>query len=193
MHPRLLVLYLLILATLGGCASTDSGSKIYEQGLRQAEEGNLDGAIQTLKKGAASYPENARILLELARLQMEKGQPFHLLEREQMRAYSAQLEAGEITPAQEALRAANVARSKAVPWYTAARENLELVVDNEENPERLAWGSMLAMKAAVFFEDWPAAYDHLSRAIDKGHPTGQRLATWRDYQAALKEKVGKGD
>ncbi|MGE0713764.1 MAG: tetratricopeptide repeat protein [Planctomycetota bacterium] len=181
----------LALSALAGCATADtSGGAIYEQGIKEAQAGNIDAAIGTLKRGATTYPDNPRIRLELARLQLEKGEPFHLQECNLRRQQADQLESSQPQEAQQSQREANAMRTRALPWYQAARENLEVVISLEEEPEMLAWASELAMKAAVFFEDWRAAYDHLKRAIEKGKPSGQRLSDWRNYQAALREKIG---
>ena len=180
-----------ILAPFLGCASADySGSKLYEQARNEANSGNAEAAMATLKKGVSSYPDNPRIRLELARLQIEKGEAHHLQERELMRTYGSLLEADQVTEARASLAEAEAQRAKALPWYTAARDHLDLAIQIEEEPEFVAWSSELATKVAVFFEDWKAAYDHLTEAIELGKPTGERLARWREFQAALRQKVG---
>ena len=191
MRHFLWVLLWLSLAPFAGCVSADySGSKVYEQARNEANSGNAEAAMATLKKGVASYPDNPRIRLELARLQIEKGEVHHMQERELMRTYGSLLEADQVGEARASLKEAEAQRSKALPWYTAARDHLELAITIEEEHEFVAWSSELATKVAVFFEDWKAAYDHLTKAIELGKPTGERLSRWREFQAALRQKVG---
>lgn len=189
--PRGLLTGLLCLA-LAACASVDATSNsMFEKGLREAEAGDVQRAIKTLSDGVIEYPNHVRMRFELARLQYEVGESHHLLERKGMRDAAVFLEQGQREKAMANRRKANEERAQATPFYQAARENLRIVTDSEEDTARAAWSAFLLMRTDVFFEDWEEAYYNAQRAIELGRPSGPQLAQLREFQAAIKEKMRK--
>jgi hypothetical protein len=180
-------------ALLGGCASADSaeGNDVFEHGLKQAEGGDVEGAIRTLGGGVSQYPDHTRMRFELARLQYETGEAWHVRERQAIRAAARFAEDGKRDEASANRREANEMRAKATPNYQAARDNLRVVVDDESDEHRTAWAYFLLCRVDVFFEDWEAAVHDMDKAIELGKPTGQQLAQMREYQQGLKDKLGR--
>lgn len=184
------VLLLLCCGLALGCATgEEEGDGVFRDGLAKAEAGQVDAALQILQDGAKSYPSHLRMRFELARLQYEKGEAFHLNERRAVRASTLFQRRGKREEAAANRRLANQQRAKAVPFYQAARENLEYVAGKASEDHRTAWAHFLLMRVAVFFEDYETAYEQLERAIELGKPTGPKLAQWREYQAGLKTKL----
>jgi tetratricopeptide (TPR) repeat protein len=174
-----------------GCASGEEvdADAAYKEGIKLAEDGNVAAAIASLQKGVDANPGHTRMRFELARLQYESGEGHHQRERQYMRRAAQFMDKGRRQEALGAKREAGSARSKALPYYNAARENLKIVVDEELDERRAAWGYYLLMRTDVFFEDYEAAYTHIEQAIVLGRPTGPLLAQWREYQAGLKRKI----
>lgn len=185
-----------------GCASVDpeeaAASGVLQAGIRQAEAGDVDGAIRTLSNGVQQEPSNIIMRFELARLQYEVGEASHLKERRALRAAATFGEQGRRDEAQANRREANEHRARATPYYTAARDNLRVVCDTEPDHRRIAWAFFLLMRCDLFFEDWEEALEHIQRAIQHGRPTGPLLTQWRDFETGLKDRVsaqqrGSGD
>ena len=177
-----------------GCATGDvEGDGVFREGLTKAEAGQVDAALQILQEGAKSYPSHVRMRFELARLQYEKGEAFHLGERRAIRASTRFLTAGKREEAAANRRLATQQRAKALPFYQAARENLHYVTRHESENRREAWALFLLMRVAVFFGDYETAYEHLEHAIKLGKPTGRKLAQWREYQGGLRSKLRHTD
>ena len=185
-----LLLAVLILGSTGCASMTPASEKIFKLGLEQAESGNVMQALKTLRKGVVAHSGHVRMRFELARLQYETGESHHLRERQAMRKAARFLERGKREEALSRRRAANESRAKATPYYQAAKENLTIVVDDEAEERRVAWGYYLLMRVDVFFEDYEAAYEDIEQAILLGRPTGPLLAQWREYQAGLRERLG---
>lgn len=192
MNPRPSVLAALLTVALAGCASVDATSNsLFEKGLREAEAGDVQRAIKTLSQGVTEYPRHTRMRFELARLQYEVGESHHLLERKSLRDAAVFMEQGQREKAMANRRQANEERAQATPFYQAARENLRIVSDRDDDMHRAAWAAFLLMRTDVFFEDWEEAYYHIQRAIELGRPSGPQLAQMREFQAAIKEKMRK--
>jgi hypothetical protein len=182
----------LLALVLAACASVDAESNAtFERGLRQAEAGNVQAAIKTLSAGVVEHSGHLRMRFELARLQYEVGESHHLMERKNMRDSAVFLEQGQRDKALAKRRKANEERAKAGPFYQAARENLRIVADSEEDGRRQAWAAFLLMRTDIFFEDWEEAYYNVQRAIELGRPSGPQLAQMREFQAGIKEKMAK--
>lgn len=185
-----LLLGVLVLGSAGCASSPLAGEKIFKTGLEQAESGNVKEAMKTLEKGVSAHPDHVAMRFELARLQYETGESHHLIERQSMRKAARFLERGKREEALSNRRKANEGRAKATPFYRAAKDNLSIVVEEEDDELRAAWGYYLLMRVEVFFENYEAAHDDIEQAILLGHPTGPLLAQWREYQAGLREKLG---
>ena len=127
---------------------------------------------------------------ELARLEYEKGELFHLQELKANRKSADFRERGKSEEAKSRQREANKQRAKATPYYRRAQKHLESVVDAEDDEQRAGWAFFLLMRIHLFFENWEDAYDTLEQAILLGNPTGPKLAQMREYQAGLRQKVG---
>jgi tetratricopeptide (TPR) repeat protein len=176
-----------------GCATaTTAGRDVLLQGVAHAEAGNIEAAIVTLEGGVESYPNNVTMRFALSRLQYEMGEVHHLNERQARRQAEVFMQRGEREAAITNLRVGTEHRARATPYYQSARENLREVIALESDDHKLAWASYLLMKCDVFFEDYEEAYLNLSKAIELGRPTGSQLSQWREYQAALREKVSGG-
>lgn len=173
---------------LGGCAGPSGGEQLYEQGMDEANAGNVEAAIATLKKGVESYPGNLEMRFALGRLQYEQGEGLHLRELELRRSAAALLENDRREEGAAAQRRASLLHTQAVPHYQACKEQFELVIGDSDDPQQVAWASYLAMRVALFFEEYREAYDHITHAIHEGKPTGKLLTNWRTFQADLKEK-----
>ena len=178
-----------------GCSSTPSkaATEVYKQGLKQAEDGNVEAAMATLEKGTKSYPSHVRMRFELARLQYESGEAFHLKERIAMRKAADQSSRGQRDEALGNRRRGTEQHAKALPFYDAATKNLTIVADEEDDDRRAAWAHFLLMRCMVFYENWGDAYSNIEQAVLLGRPTGTLLAQWREFQALIKEKVGGSD
>ena len=190
---RLLPLLLALTPLFGaGCASTSAGNDVFEAGLKKAEAGDVNGAIETLTQGAQEYPGHVPMRFELARLQYEVGESYHVKERKAIRDAARFLEQPD--GREEALanqRKANELRAKATPYYQAARDNLDYVRDREGDDHRAGWANLLLMRVNLFFADYEAAAEDMQRAIELMKPTGPQLAQWREFQAGIREKIGK--
>ena len=186
-----LVAPLLVVFLGTGCASSSTaGNKVFQEGLKQAEGGNVKSAMKTFNSGLKTHPDHIRMRFELARLQYESGESFHASERVAMRKSADFAERGRRKEALSNRRRGNEQRAKALPYYSAARKNLRIVADAEEDDQRVAWAYFLLMRCSVFFEIWDEAYDDIDQAIILGRPTGPLLSQWREFQAVLKEKLG---
>ncbi|MBX3468978.1 MAG: hypothetical protein KF878_19070 [Planctomycetes bacterium] len=176
----------------GGCASSGdpAGNEVFAQGIKQAEQGNVDQAIRTLSGGVGQYPGHTRMRFELARLQYEVGEAHHVRERQAVRASARMAEQGRRDDALSHRREANEHRAKATPHYQAARENLRVVVDDTSDQHLAGWGYYLLMRTDIFFEDWQAAARDIERAIELGKPTGPLLAQWKEYEQGLRDRAG---
>lgn len=181
------------LATVAGCALAPpkEANEVFRRGLEQAESGAVDRAMATLEEGVKAYPTHTRMRFELARLQYESGEAHHVLERQSIRDGAVLAERGDRERAGAHRRQANKHRGRAVPFYRSARENLEAVVEQEGDEQRLGWAYFLLMRVHVFFEDWEKAYEASERAIEYGRPTGSKLAQWREYQSGIRDKLGR--
>ncbi|MBL4844869.1 MAG: hypothetical protein JKY65_05020 [Planctomycetes bacterium] len=178
---------------LSGCAGSSGGMKIYERGMDEANAGNLEAAVETLRKGVGSFPGNLDMRLGLARLQFERGMVFHERELQLRRTSAALFESDRSAEGTSASRGARAAHRQAEPLFKSCEEQVDVVVRASDDPKTIAWASSLGMRVALFFEDYQGAYDHISRAINEGKPTGQLLTKWRNFQASLREKsVGVG-
>lgn len=185
---RLIPLFLLCWLVCG-CAGPGGGQQIYQQGMDEANAGNVEAAIATLKRGVESHSGNLEMRFALGRLQYEQGEAFHLKELDLRRTGGALLESNRRDEGVAAQRQANLAHTQAVPHYRAAQEQFEFVVSHSDEPRQIAWASYLAMRVSLFFEEWREAYEHITLAIQEGKPTGKLLTNWRTFQANLKEKV----
>lgn len=190
-RPLLTLLLLLAPLLVSGCAAT-GGNDIFEAGLKKAEAGDVNGAIDTLSEGAQQFPGNVPMRFELARLQYEVGESYHVKERKAIRDAARFLEQPD--GRDEALanqRKANELRAKATPYYQAARDNLDYVRDHEGDDHRNGWANLLLMRVNLFFADYEAAAENMQRAIELMKPTGPQLSQWREFQAGIREKVTK--
>ncbi|RMG06300.1 MAG: hypothetical protein D6731_26185 [Planctomycetota bacterium] len=188
---RLSLAPFVVLALSCGCASAPpkEAAKVYEQAMLQAEEGKTQEAMQTLRKGVERFPAATRLRFELARFQYEAGEAHHLRERAELRKAARFMEQGQRREALTHRRLGNEHRAKALPFYTAARDNLHVVVEQEEDERRAAWAYYLLMRVEVFFENWSAADEAIEQAILLGNPSGALLAQWREFQAGIKEQL----
>lgn len=187
---RFIPLCVLLIASMVGCTGTAGGQKIYEQGMDEANAGNLEAAVETLKKGVNNFPGNLDMRLGLARLQFERGMIFHERELQLRRDAAALLESDRRDEGASASRAATLAHNQAVPLFKSCHEQVDVVISDSDEAKKVAWASYLAMRVSLFFEDYYEAYEHITRAIHEGKPTGQLLTNWRNFQASLKEKAG---
>jgi len=187
--PLYLPLMCLFLAGTVGCTSPAGGQKIYQQGMDEANAGNLEAAVGTLQKGVESFPGNMDMRLGLARLQFERGMIHHERELNLRRTGAALLERDRRAEGTAANRAASQAHQQAVPLFKSCEEQIDVVVSSSDDPKQIAWASSLGMRVCLFFERYAAAYEHISRAIHEGKPAGKLLTLWRNFQASIKEKV----
>lgn len=185
----LMALVCLFLIGLIGCTGPAGGQKIYQQGMDEANAGDLEAAVGTLQKGVSSFPGNLDMRLGLARLQFERGMAHHERELSLRRTGAALLETDRRAEGTAANRAASDAHQQAVPLFKSCEEQIDEVVSDSDDPKQVAWASSLGMRVCLFFERYNDAYDHVSRAIIEGKPTGGLLTKWRNFQASIKEKV----
>lgn len=191
-NSPLLPALLLGLALSTGCASSSGGDEVFTAGLKKAEAGDVNGAIETLTAGAQEHPGHLPMRFELARLQYEVGESFHQKERRALLASERLREQPDgREQAQANARKASELRAKATPYYQAARENLRYVADEEDDEHRAGWAFLLQMRVSLFFADYEQAAQDLQRAIELMKPTGPQLAQWREFLAGIKEKVAK--
>lgn len=183
------LLVCLLLGGLVGCVSSSGGEKIYKQGMDEANAGNLEAAVNTLQKGVESYPGNLDMRMGLARLQFERGMIHHERELNLRRTGAALLESDRRAEGTAANRAAAQAHRQAVPLFKSCEEQIDEVVASSDDPRQIAWACSIGMRVCLFFERYRDAYEHISRAIYEGKPTGSLLTKWRSFQASLKEKV----
>jgi len=187
--PLHMALICLFLGGMVGCAGPAGGQKIYQQGMDEANAGNLEAAVGTLQKGVNSFPGNMDMRLGLARLQFERGMIHHERELSLRRTGAALLETDRRAEGTAANRAATQAHQQAVPLFTSCEEQIDEVVSSSDDPKQIAWASSLGMRVCLFFERYADAYEHISRAIHEGKPAGKLLTKWRNFQASIKEKV----
>ncbi len=204
--PLLLTALLLSWSGLSfvGCGSADElpeqdeDAQAIAPALRQAEAGDIDGAIRSLRGVVDGDGDNLRARFELARLQYEVGESSHFKERRAARAAAAFAEQDRREEEQANRREATEHHARATPFYTAARENLRVVVDAEPDHHRIAWAYYLLMRCELFFEEWESALENIRSAIRHGRPTGPLLAQWKDFEQGLMSRVeviqrGSGD
>jgi len=180
-----------LIASLG-CSSSGSADsdETYRKGLSLANS-DTAGAIKIFEDGLQADPRHTRMRFALARLQFDTGETQHIAERDAVtlaRTYDEQKKAAE---AQKAQREAQDRHQKAIPFYRAARENLTIVSENDNDQIRQAWAYELIMKCDVFFEEYDVATKHLQKAIDLGHPTGARLVAMQEFLVQLKGESGR--
>jgi tetratricopeptide (TPR) repeat protein len=156
---------------------------------KAADGGNTDQAIRNLSNAVRANPGDMKLRFELARLQYEVGELEHQKERRAFRAAAVFKEQGRRDEAAANQRESNDHRARATPYYQAARDNLRVVVDEEDDDHRAAWASYLLMRCEVFFAEWEEALVAIQRAIERGRPTGQQLQQYRDFEAGIKERV----
>ena len=204
--PLLLTALLLSWSGLSivGCGSSEELPEETDEGraiapaLRQAEAGDIDGAIRSLRGVVEGDGNNLRARFELARLQYEVGEASHFKERRAARAAAAFAEQDRREEEQANRREATEHHARATPFYSAARDNLRIVVDAEPDHHRIAWGYYLLMRCDLFFEEWESALENIRSAIRHGRPTGPLLAQWKDFEQGLMSRVelvqrGSGD
>lgn len=195
--PLLLTALLLSWSGLSivGCGSSEEQPEETDEGraiapaLRQAEAGDIDGAIRSLRGVVDGDSSNLRARFELARLQYEVGEASHFKERRAARAAAAFAEQDRREEEQANRREANEHRARATPFYSAARDNLNIVVDGESDHHRKAWACYLLMRCALFFEEYESALTNIRAAIRLGQPTGPLLAQWKDLEQGIKVRV----
>lgn len=187
-----------------GCGSADEVPEADENAMaiapamRQAEAGDIDGAIRSLRGVVEGDGGNLRARFELARLQYEVGEASHFKERRAARAAAAFAEQDRREEEQANRREANEHHTRATPFYSAARDNLRIVVDSEPDHHRIAWAYYLLMRCELFFEQYEQALEDIRAAIRHGRPTGPLLAQWKDFEQGLMSRVevvqrGSGD
>ena len=176
------------LSLLGaGCASSQpaEAEEIYKDGQSKAQT-DSQGAIKAYEAGLVNYPNHTRMRFALAQLQYEQGEVQHL-EQLRLKAAARRFEdEGKTSDSQKTLRDAEDRKTKALPFYRAARDNFQIVAEHDSADLRRAWAYQLLVKCDVFFEDYEAAADHMDKAIDLGKPTGQKLAQYKEFQGSLK-------
>jgi hypothetical protein len=190
--PVVLAFALLALATGGGCASTQQTSEaddVYHQGLAKAA-GDTMGAIKIFEDGLGQYPGHIKMRFALGRLQYDTGEIQHVEERRAFAAARKAEDEGKTGDVQKLDREIQDRHAKALPFYRACRENLKIVVSKDDDNVRLAWAYEILMRCDVFFEDYKAAVDDLEKAIDLGHPQGEKLAEWQQFLSDLKAANG---
>ncbi len=178
-----------------GCGSSeelpeqDEEAQAIAPALRQAEAGDIDGAIRSLRGVVEGDSGNVRARFELARLQYEVGEASHFKERRAARAAAAFAEQDRREEEAANRREATDHHARALPFYTAARDNLNIVVDAEPDHHRKAWACYLLMRCALFFEEWESALTNIRAAIRLGKPTGPLLAQWKDMEQGIMARV----
>ena len=172
-----------------GCSSVNSASnEIYERGLNQAEAGNILGAVKILSDGANQYSGHMPMRFALGRLQFELGEAEHVRERQARRLAKRLLANGKRQEALSAAREANALRSKAVPWYEKARENLDHVAHHGDDDRQRGWAYYVLIRVYVFYEEWEEASYAIDQAIALRKPPGNLYAKWREFQAQIRSE-----
>ncbi len=192
-----LLLSVLLLSGSGlsflGCSTSeevqDERAQAIAPAMRQAEAGDIDGAIRSLRGVVEGDASNLRARFELARLQYEVGEASHFKERRATRAAATFAEQDRDEEETANRREATEHHARAQPFYTAARDNLRLVVESEPDHHRIAWAYYLLMRCDLFFEEWESALDNIRAAIRHGKPTGPLLAQWKDFEQGLMARV----
>jgi tetratricopeptide (TPR) repeat protein len=173
-----------------GCAAKPSADsdETYKRGLSVANS-DTAGAIKIFEDGLQADPRHYRMRFALARLQYDTGETQFLAERDAVRAARDFEENHKTADVQKAQHEAQDRHEKAFPFYRAARENLQIVVEKDQDDARKAWASELLMKCDMFFEDFDSAVIHLDKAIELGHPTGAKRLQMEEFLTELKNSV----
>lgn len=190
---RTFVAVALLTVSLVGCSSnkpSPESEDTYRKGLSVANS-DTAGAIKIFEDGLQADPRHHRMRFALARLQYDTGETQWIAERDASAAARRLDEDHKSSDAGKAKHEAQDRHQKALPFMRAARENLNVVIENDTDQPRRAWAYELVMKCDVFFDEFDKAAEHLQKAIDLGRPTGARLASMQEFLASLKKEAKK--